>query len=158
MKTKYIWVGGHLLQAVLREVDPSTLTVHGYISHLTVPNTSNEYTSADNIIAYRPHYNDTHNSNLAVLFFNLEAVFPCLRGHDRMPICSLFTFEEDGFLKGRPIIQAGDGGNSFSIFNSYSNVKIFGFGFAGCDTFNYRCVPRSIELSLVCLLPRSVCI
>ena len=156
IKTKYIWVGGHPLRVSFREMDPSTFAVFGFISGLYVPNTSNGYTSADNIIAYRPHYNDLHNSSLAVLFFNLEAAFPCLRGTNSMPICSLFTFEEDGFLGGRPLIQAADGGNHFRMFNSYSNVTTFGFGFAGCSTFASSCVPNNFELSLVCLLPRSV--
>ena len=149
-----IAVYGYPLQVSLREQDPSSFAVRESISQLSILNTSYKYTSANNIIAYRPHYNDHHNSNLAILFFNLEAAFPCLGG---MPICSLFPFEEDGFLRGKPIIQAADTGNNFRIFRRYPSVKTFGFGFAGCSTFASSCVPNNFELSLVCLLPRSVC-
>ena len=156
IKTLYVGVRirNHASQIVFRVQDPTTFDVLGFISHLSIPNTSNEYTSANNVIAYRPYYNDVHNSNLAILFFNLEAAFPCLGG---MPICSLFPFEEDGFFRGRPLIQAADTGNHFRIFSGSHSVKTFGFGFAGCSTFANSCVPDSFELSLVCLLPRSVC-
>ena len=149
----YIEVSGHPLQVLFRRQDPSTLSALGPISQLSIANTSNEYTSANNIIAYRPRYNDHHNSSLAILFFNLEAAFPCLRRN--LPPCSLFTHEEGGFLRGRPLIQAADAGNNLRIFGSW--VMTFGFGFAGCSTFANWCVPNDFELSLVCLLPGNDC-
>ena len=151
---------GQPLGVLFRKQDPTTLDVLRYGSRLTIPDTDHAYTS-DNTIAYRPHFNDVYNSSLAVLFFNLEVAFPCLRNTNTAPACSLFSLEEDGFLGGRPLMQAADNGKHFHIFNGSSNVKTFGFGFAGCSTFARSCVPTppyfSFELSLVCLLPSSVC-
>ena len=114
-------------------------------------------TSANDIIAYRPYFNDSHNSNTAILFFNLEAAFPCLRNTLAAPACTLFSLEEDSFLGGRSLIQAADIGNDFRIFSQNQFINTFGFGFVGCSTFDSSCVPNSFERSLVCLLPSSVC-
>ena len=62
----------------------------------------------DNTIAYQPYFSDLHNSNLAILFFNLEAAFLCLKDTNTTPACSLFSQEEDEFLGGRSLIQAAD--------------------------------------------------
>ena len=37
--------------------------------------------SSDNILAYRPSYNDGHGSNFAALFINLKAVYPCITSY-----------------------------------------------------------------------------
>ena len=140
-----------------QERDLSTWEMIGTKTILSITNTNYTSTSTNNTIVYRPRYHDYHNSNLAILFFNLEATFPCLSGNNKVPICSLFSMEEDGFLGGRPRIQAADIGNQFRIFSSNLNVKTFGFGISGCLTFATSCVPSYLELALVCLLPRSIC-
>ena len=161
IKTAYISLHGQPLRVSLREQDPSTLAVLGYKSILTISNTNHAYTSSDNTIAYRPNFNDHDNNSLGVIFFNLEVVFPCLRNTNTPPACSLFSLEEDGFLGGKPLIQAADTGNHLRIFSTSNRIATFGFGFAGCSTFARSCVPtdvvNSYGLSLVCLLPRNVC-
>ena len=37
-------------------------------------------TSTNNLLAYRPNYQDSHTSGLAALFVNIEGVFPCVAG------------------------------------------------------------------------------
>ena len=138
-------------------VDPITflLNPHNAIATLEIANTSLPYTSPMKILAYRPHFDDKINSNLAVVFINVDAVFPCtLDGH--APICHLFSGEEDNFYRGRATIQAGDLGNDFRIFSDRSNVATFGFGLEGCSTFDIDCVPNT-EVELVCVLPRNQC-
>ena len=164
IKTVYIAykISGQEIQVLFKKQDPSTLAILGVISQLSIPysSRSQKLASPDNAIAYRPYFNDAHNSNLAVLFFNLEAAFPCLKDTNIMPACSLFAREDDGFHGGRSLIQAADIGNHFWIFSQGTDqfVKTFGFGFAGCSTFSRSCVPDSpFERSLVCLLPSGVC-
>ena len=36
--------------------------------------------SSDNLIAYHPNYRDRDGSNLATVFVNLEALYPCIGG------------------------------------------------------------------------------
>ena len=160
IKTAYINIRGQPLRVYFGKQNPTTLDVSRYKSRLIIPNTDHTY-SSNNIIAYRPNFNDSYNNSLAVLFFNLEFAFPCLRNTNSTPACSLFSLEEDGFLGGRPLIQAVDIGNHFHIFNGSSPVTTFGFGFAGCSTFASSCVPTiptfSYKMSLVCLLPRNAC-
>ena len=157
IKTVYVTFRGPPIQVSIQNQNSSTLETIGSISQLSIPNTNLPGTSTDNVIAYRPYFNDVHNSNLAILFLNLEAVFPCLRDTDVMPVCNLFTLEEDGFLGGKSLVQAADLGNNFRIFSNSRFVKTFGFGLTGCRTFATWCVPVSFERSLVCLLPRNVC-
>ena len=157
IKTVYIGISGQPIQVSLRSQDPSTLSLLGHISQLYIRDAAHPANSANDIIAYRPYFNDSHNSNMAILFFNLEAAFPCLRNTRAAPACTLFSLEEDSFLGGRPLIQAADIGNGFRIFSQNQFINTFGFGFAGCSTFNTSCMPNSFERSLVCLLPSSVC-
>ena len=110
-----------------------------------------------NLIAYRPNFNDFHSSGLAGMFVNIEGVFPCVAGlPEYHPVCSLFTYEEDGFRNGRAVINAGDIGNNFNIFTG-TNQATFGFAFTGCATFNTDCYPIHTQYSIVCLLPRDRC-
>ena len=157
IKTVYVAFRSQPIQVSFKNKNSSTLETLGSISQLSIPNVNLPGTSTDNAIAYRPYFNDVHNSNLAIVFLNLEAAFPCLRDTDVMPVCNLFTLEEDGFLGGRSLVQAADLGNDFRIFSNSRFVKTFGFGFTGCRTFATSCVPVSFERSLVCLLPRNVC-
>ena len=163
IKTVYIAykISDQEIQVSFKKQDPATLAILGVISQLSIPyaNRSQKLTSPNNAIAYRPYFNDADNSDLAVLFFNLEAAFPCLKDTNIPPACSLFGLEDNGFHGGRSLIQAADTGNQFRIFSQGTNqfVKTFGFGFAECRTFSRWCVPQSFERSLVCLLPHGVC-
>lgn len=158
MKIMYIGIGGRGTSRSVRfqPRDPSTWALVNPRTDFSIPDTNNAYTSSNNMVAYRPRYNDAHNSNMAILFINLQALFPCLSGANFHPACSLFTSEEDGFRGGRSIIQAADIGNNFRIFSSSTNFETFGFGVSGCTTFTTSCV-NVLELELVCLLPRSRC-
>ena len=158
MKIMYIGLGGGLTRRTVRfqPRDPATWALVNPRTDFTIANTDNAATSSDNVVAYRPNYNDAHRSNLGILFINLQALYPCLNGGNIHPACGILTSEEDGFLRGRSIIQAADIGNNFRIFSSTANFETFGFGFSGCTTFVGTCV-SGFELNLVCLLPRNRC-
>lgn len=121
------------------------------IATLTNFNPARSSTSSNNLLAYRPNFNDHHGSNLAAFFVNIEEIFPCNPGVS----CSLFTHEEDGFRGGRAVINAGDGGNNFPVFSTTTTT--YGFAFSGCSQMTTSCFPVSTEYTIVCLLPRSRC-
>lgn len=113
-------------------------------------------TSTNNLLAYRPNYQDSHTSGLAALFVNIEGVFPCIAGTpEHYPVCEVFTYDEDGFRNGRALIEAADCGNNLRIFSG--TAATFGFGFSGCSTMNTDCFAHYTEYAIVCLLPRSRC-
>ena len=114
-------------------------------------------TSDDNLLAYRPRYADYHNSGLAVMFLNMEGIFPCTRSTPEDPQCGLLTSEEDGFLGGRSFIPAADRGNNFRIFNSTEEIKTFGLALQGCPEWIPACVPVFTQVTVFCLLPRQQC-
>ena len=112
-------------------------------------------TSSDNLIAYRPNYRDRDGSNLATVFVNLEALYPCIGGLANSIVCQGFT---NGLTGGRSLIQGAEIGNHFRIFSSSSSssVATWAFGLSECTRFNTNCV-SDLELTLVCLLPRGLC-
>ena len=112
-------------------------------------------TSSDNLIAYRPNYRDRDGSNLATVFLNLEALYPCIGGFANSIVCQGFT---NGLTDGRSLIQGAEIGNHFRIFSSSSNssVATWTFGLSECTHFNTNCV-SDLELTLACLLPRGLC-
>ena len=113
-------------------------------------------TSTNNLLAYRPNYQDSHTSGLAALFVNIEGVFPCIAGTpEYYPVCEVFTYDEDGFRNGRALIEAADCGNNIQIFGGTSAT--FGFGFSGCSTMTTDCFSYYTEYTIVCLLPRNRC-
>ena len=149
----YIASSGTPRKVSLRSVDTSTLAIGRTFSTLTIPNTSNSYTSDDNILAYRPNYSSNSGGNTAIVFINLEAAIPCYQanqftGH----VCHLYTFEEESFQFGKAFVQAGDIGNHFRIFSNTQDIATYGFGVSGCSTFDQACV-SGFEVTLVCLLP-----
>ena len=114
-------------------------------------------TSSDNMIAYRPNYRDRDGSNLATLFVNLEALYPCISGLGNSLVCQAFT---DGLTGGRSLIQGAEIGSHFHIFSSPSNLPIatWAFGLSECIRLNTNCISNlGMELTLVCLLPRGLC-
>ena len=131
---------------------------HTQLAQITISDSSQAQTSTNNLLAYRPRYNDYHNSNLAGVFINLEGVFPCLVPLTTYnPICHVFTEEEDGFRNGRALIDAGDSGNSLRIFSSSSNILTYGIAVQQCPEFNSTCFPHYFSFSVACYLPRSAC-
>ena len=116
-------------------------------------------TSTDNTFAYRPNFADYHQSGLAGVFLNLENIFPCISGE--YPICRMFTYEEDGFNKGKgkAIIEAADSGNNFSVFSCTEDILTYGFAFQGCSQLNGLdgCLRKYFQRSITCQLPRESC-
>ena len=103
-----------------------------------------------NILAYRPNFS-SHSQNLAALFLNLEALFPCIKGKGYMPSCTSLTQGEKGFNKGKPLLQAGDAGNNFKMFSA----STYGFAFSGCTKFTGTapCMDKYYTFSIACFLP-----
>ena len=152
LETLYIALAGTPRKVTLRSVTTSTQAVGDYLSTLTITNTSNDYTSDDNVLAYRPNYSSNSGGNTAIVFINLEAAIPCYQANQIGPACHLFTFEEDSFQFGKSFIQASDIGNYFHIFSNSQDIATYGFGVTGCSTFDQVCV-SDFEVTLVCLLP-----
>ena len=68
--------------------------------------------------------------------------------------CGRFTNEEDGFNKGRAIVEVGDNGNDLgSIFGS-DDIAVYGFAIQGCAEFDTDCFPKWYAINIVCLLRR----
>ena len=128
------------------------------LAQITISNSSQAQTSPNNLLAYRPSYNDYHNTNLAGVFINLEGVFPCLVPLTTYnPICRVFTEEEDGFRNGRALIDAGDIGNNLRIFSSSRSILTYGIAIQECPEFDTTCFPQYLSFTVVCYLPRSAC-
>ena len=121
------------------------------------PNVNN--ISTDNILAYRPNYNDRHGSNIATLFVNLEALYPCVTSYAHAS-CKLFPSEDDGFHGGKAIFEASDGGGNFQIFGG-KNTMTYAFAVEECTQLTSSCtnIPPGfhMDFTLVCLLPSSRC-
>ena len=97
------------------------------LAQVTISDSSRPRTSSNNLLAYRPRYNDLQRSDLAGVFINLEGVFPCLAPLTNYnPICRVFTEEEDGFRDGKALIDCGDIGNNLRVFSSSSNILTYG--------------------------------
>ena len=129
----------------------------GQHEQLSLSNSSLSVTSSNNLVAYRPRYQDGHNSNLGALFFNLDGIFPCIASVTYMPTCEMSTLEEDGFFQGRSFLQAGDAGNNFRIFHTTKYIKTYAFAVEGCAELNSGCFHTYAEVSVFCLLPRQHC-
>ena len=142
-------------------IDHSTLQAKDarWLATISLLNSSQGATSPNNLLAYRPRFNDLHGSGLAAIFINLEGVFPCLEPlHDYYPICHVFTDEEDGFRDGRAVIDSGDDGRNFRIFNSSAaNILTYGIAIHDCPEFNTTCFPTYHSFSVACYLPRAAC-
>ena len=128
------------------------------LAQVTISDSSLAQTSSNNLLAYRPRYNDEHSSNLAGVFINLEGVFPCLAPlTNYYPICRVFTEEEDGFRDGKALIDSGDIGNNLRVFSSSSNILTYGIAIQECPEFNTTCFPEYHSFTVACYLPRSAC-
>jgi hypothetical protein len=153
-------IGGSVRSNVqLRLVTPSLrLSQDRVLTRINLGNGNNPVTAA-NMFAYRPRFQDRQNSGLAAWFINLEAVFPCLVPlTDYYPICRVYTDEDDGFRRGRDLIDAADIGNDLRVFTPTSeNILTYGVAIQGCPVLNTDCWSHYTSLSVVCLLPRGAC-
>ena len=130
-------------------------TQDGLTATIPLQSPTKSQTSSNNILAYRPAFSDFHHSHLAGIFVNIEKIFPCIAKTKYVPICSIFTSEEDGFRKGKPFIELGDLGNNVKVFGKYTAT--YGLAVSGCSELNSDCLPRWLTSTVVCLLPRSSC-
>ena len=140
----------------LSHFNSSTGTEAGVISEISIANPSQPSTSTDNTLAYRPKFGDIHQSGLAGVFLNLEKLFPCASTKGKYPLCSVFTYDEDGFRKGKAIIEAEDNGDATHVFSSTQYIKTFGFAFQGCGELNGLdgCMPIYFNTAITCQLAR----
>ena len=63
------------------------------IANISIANPSNSITSFNNLLVYRPQFNNNHSSNLAGIFLNAKE----LTSGSRM--CKIIFEEEDGLTK-----------------------------------------------------------
>ena len=138
-------------------VDPSRnvrLLIEGEIKDsISISDPSASQTST--LLAYRPNFNDVHNSGLAGLFVNIQEVFTCTSViTEYEPVCDIFTREEDGFRKGNAFIQAADNGNNINVF---SGKSVWGVAVQNCPEFTTACFANYLQIEVVCMLPRCQC-
>lgn len=128
------------------------------VDNISLANAGVAVTSEHNLVAYRPRLSAGHGSRLGVLLFNIHGIFPCLNLTRGFPaICTRYTLDEDGFLGGRPFIEAADGGNNWRIFSTTENIVTYGIGLKGCPELNRACLPNYAAFAVSCLLPRGNC-
>lgn len=144
------------------ELNVKSLVPSHTFDEVDISDPSQNATGANNIISYRPRYQDAADSDnggsnpTAVVFINMREVFPCLKslpGYRYHPICKIFTHEEDGFRSFRSIVEAADSGNQFRIFSTTSDIPTYGFGIQGCAEFTSDCLPTYHEFVIVCYSP-----
>ena len=120
---------------------------------ISLRNPSSSQTSA--LLAYRPNYNDYHESGLGALFVSVQDVFTCTAEITNWePVCNIFTREEDGFRKGNAFIQAADNGIAIPVFGGKS---VWGVAVQNCPEFNNECLSNYLQFEVVCMLPRCQC-
>ena len=136
----------------------TTMTTGTPLADIDLSNSAVDVTSLNNLFAYRPRFNDDHDSNLAAIFINMEGVFPCIQslsGYD--PICSTHTEEDDGFRGGKALIDTADAGNQLRVFSSSSSIITYGIAIQDCPEFTTACYPSHLSFTVVCYLPREAC-
>ena len=149
-----VQTSGTTLTITFVKLDSITFNQEG--SRTTISTSSNIHTNitnGNNILAYRPNYQDTFQSNLGTIFIHVQAVYPCVTGSHQIS-CKLFPNEDDGFRGGRAIFEAMDHGN-FGVFSGTT----YAFAIEGCSQIDYSCYSSTytLEFTLVCLVPSSVC-
>lgn len=147
----------HDRDLVLSLLKPQQHTLQTLAS-VSISNPAIARTSSNNLLAYRPNYNDDHsgNSNLGVVFLNLNGIFPCAPERRRIP-CGFVALEEDAFSNSQIFLQAMDRGNNFDIFSSTENFYTYGIAIRGCPQLNTSCWRSYTEKGVACQLPRQYC-
>lgn len=132
-------------------MDASSFQIGSLLDKIAVGNGLSDKTSQ--ILAYRKKYSDKEKSELGIIFVNLEKLYPCAK--TARPVCRLLPYDDDGFVKGKPVIEAEDFGNDMKIFGK--NVNTYGFGFQSCKILNGGggCLPKFYDRILACYLPKS---
>ena len=104
------------------------------------------------LLAYRKQFSDYHGSGLGAVFFNLQKLFPCVTSN--IPMCHLYPNDDEGFRKGKALIEVSDW-NNIHVFGS--SVKTYGFTFTDCPVLDGAngCLSTYFDRVLVCYLPRS---
>ena len=139
--------------ATFVKLDSATFSQQG--STTTISTSSNEIVSSgNNILAYRPNYQDEFQSDLATIFIHVQAVYPCVTYY-RQISCQLLPSEDDGFRGGRVIFEAMDNGKDFRVFSGTT----YAFALEGCSQINSTCYASGYryEFILMCLISSSVC-
>ena len=149
----YLSIGGGSRVLSIRKIRGGSFTLGPVLNRITIGNGQRSRTSS--ILAYRPRYSDFHQTRLGAVFLNLERLFPCAGKGGLVPVCRTFTQEEDGFYKGRSIIDAADIGNNMRIFGS--NIKTYGFALQGCSYLSGQnaCLPNWFTTVVTCFVPRA---
>ena len=139
------------LTATFAKLNSVTFNKEG--STTTISTSPSSAITSGNILAYRPNYRDEFRSDLGTIFIHVEAVYPCATDHQQIS-CKLFPNEDDGFRGGRAIFEAMDG-PGFGVFSGTT----YAFAIEGCSQIDYSCYSSSftLEFTLVCLVPSSVC-
>ena len=102
------------------------------------------------LLAYRPQYDDFHDSGLAGLFVNIQDVYPCTQSIPNYePVCTTFTRDEDGFRNAKRFIQAADTGNNMAVFGGDS---VFALAVEGCPEMNEDCLHSWAQIDIACML------
>ena len=142
---------------VLHRITPSQ-HVFQRLASVSISNAALARTSSNNLLAYRPGYNDSHagNSNLGTVFLNLNGIFPCIPPGKHIP-CGYTSLEEDSFNGGRVFLQAIDSGNHLRIFSSTETFYTYGMTIQGCPQLTSSCWPTWLEKGVTCQLPRQCC-
>ena len=131
------------------------------LASISLSDPSQPVTSSNNMLAYRPTYDDLHKSGLAGIFVNIREVFPCLDEvpDPYSPSCTTVTDEEDGFRQGRAIIDFGDLGNNVrGVFSSSSDIPTYAMALQDCPTITADCLYQYFQIRVVCFLPGWACI
>lgn len=147
----HLWTTGSRSLSI-QKINGGTLNQEGKILE-SIPLGSGTNAKTGAYLAYRPKFEAYHKTGLGAIFLNLEKLFPCAKS--ARPVCSRATYEEDGFLKGKALIEAADDGNNLKVFGS--NINTYGIAFQGCPILNGKngCLPPWYQVTIVCYLPRS---
>ena len=139
------------LTATFAKLNSVTFNQQGSTTISTSPSRN---ATSGNMLAYRPNYRDTFQSNLGTIFVHVEAVYPCATQTHQIS-CKLFPNEDDGFRGGRAIFEAMDNGQNFGVFSGTT----YAFAIEGCSQISYSCYSSefTLEYTLVCLLSSNVC-
>ena len=138
----------------------TTMTTGTPLADIDLSNSAVAVTSSNNLFAYRPRFRDPHGSNLAAIFINLEGVFPCIQSlSGYVPICSIHTEEDDGFRRGKALIDTADFGSQLQVFSSPrdNNIMTYGIAIQDCPEFTTGCFHTYQSFAIVCYLPREAC-
>ncbi len=126
---------------------------NGVTARISLASPSIDHTT--NLLAYRARYSD-----FATVFINLSDLFPCIEGSgaEERPLCYRVASEEDGFNKGKAILEAADIGNNLNVWPNGKKLT-YAFAIEGCERLDGRCLPPYYEFTtcIVCLLPRVLC-